>query len=302
MATDHHLEPHAPGPAPRGHAARLAAATPPEAFFVGSAVFHYLGPAFAVLLFARVDVLGVAWLRIAAAAAVFALWRRPWRGLRELDREGRRTLLAWGTVLAVMNCCFYEAIDRLPLATVAAVEFLGVIVVAAIGLRSRRNLLALVLAAGGVYVLTGVRFEGAPLGVAFALANAALFALYIVIGHRVSRQPRMGGVDGLAGAMLIAAVVVTLPAGWAAVPAFGDPVALAAGVGVGISSSVIPYVCDQLAMARLARQTYALLVALLPATATVIGFLVLAQLPTAAELVGLGLVVAGVAVHREPAP
>ena len=87
-----------------------------------------------------------------------------------------------------MNCFFYEAIDRLPLATVAAIEFLGVIVVAAVGLRSARNLLALVLAAAGVYVLTGVRFAGAPLGVAFALANAALFALYIVIGHRVSRR------------------------------------------------------------------------------------------------------------------
>ena len=59
-----------------------AQALPPQAYFVGSAVFHYLGPAFAVLLFARVDVLGVAWLRIAAAAAVFALWRRPWRGVR----------------------------------------------------------------------------------------------------------------------------------------------------------------------------------------------------------------------------
>src|SRR5689334_24727856 len=80
---------------------------PPQAYFVVSAVFHYLGPAFAVLLFARVDVLGVAWLRIAAAAAVFALWRRPGRVFRALDRDGRGLLLAWGAVLAVMNCCFY---------------------------------------------------------------------------------------------------------------------------------------------------------------------------------------------------
>jgi inner membrane transporter RhtA len=286
---------------PETRAARLAATAPPESFFVGSAVFHYLGPAFAVLLFARVDVLGVAWLRIAAAAAVFAAWRRPWRGMRALDRDGRRLLAAWGAVLAVMNCCFYEAIDRLPLATVAAIEFLGVIVVAAVGLRSPRNLLALVLASAGVYALTGVRFAGAPLGVAFALANAALFALYIVIGHRVSRRASMGGVDGLAAAMLAAAFVVTPLAGWTAAPALADPVAVAAGIGVGVSSSVIPYVCDQLAMARLARQTYALLVSLLPATATVIGLVVLAQLPTPVELAGLALVVAGVAVHREPA-
>src|SRR3954451_1364737 len=108
--------------------------------FVVSAVFHYLGPAFAVLLFARVEVLGVAWLRIAAAAVVFALWRRPWHLLRD------RNVLAGGLVLAVMNCCFYSAIARLPLATVASIEFLPVIVLAAIGARTRRNFAALLLA------------------------------------------------------------------------------------------------------------------------------------------------------------
>src|SRR3954471_16776198 len=109
---------------------------PPHAYFVGSAVFHYLGPAFAVLLFARVDVLGVAWLRIASAAVVLGLWRRPWRSFATLDRAGRWLLLGWGAVLAVMNCCFYLAIDRLPLGTVAAIEFLPVIVLAALGART----------------------------------------------------------------------------------------------------------------------------------------------------------------------
>src|SRR5216683_6230496 len=66
---------------------------PPQSFFLVSAVFHYLGPSFAVLLFARLDVLGVAWLRIASAAVVFGLWRRPWRLARRLNPEGRRTLL-----------------------------------------------------------------------------------------------------------------------------------------------------------------------------------------------------------------
>src|SRR5918999_4749843 len=129
-----------------------AAKVPPHIYFIVSAVFHYLGPAFAVLLFARVDVLGVAWLRIAAAAVVFALWRRPWRAFAKLDREGRRLLLAWGTVLAVMNACFYVAIDRLPLGTVAAIEFLPVIALAAFGARSARNVAALALAVPGVYL------------------------------------------------------------------------------------------------------------------------------------------------------
>ena len=267
---------------------------PPHAYFGGSAVFHYLGPSFAVLLFARVDVLGVAWLRIASAALVFALWRRPWRRVRP-----GRELVALGAVFATMNACFYEAIDRLPLATVAAIEFIGPIALAVIAVRTGRNVAAVVAAAAGVYLLTHVRFAGQPVGIAFAFANAALFTAYIVVAHRVSRASR---VDGLAAAMLIAFVLVS-PLGLAdAAHAFGDPVAIGAGIGVGISSSVIPYVFDQLAMARLARETYALFVALLPATATLIGVVVLRQLPSAVDLAGIACVMAGVAIHREKPP
>ena len=273
---------------------------PPHLYFVVSAIFHYLGPAFAVLLFARVEVLGVAWLRIASAALVFALWRRAWRIWHDLPRDGRILLLQWGAVLALMNCCFYIAIDRLPLGTVAAIEFLPVVLLAALGARSRRNGLALALAVAGVYMLTGVHLEGEAVGLVFAFANAALFALYIVLGHRVAQRGASGGIDGLGASMLIALVVVTPLAGWAAAPAITDPIALLAGVGVGISSSVIPYVSDQLAMRRLARATYALMVSLLPATAAVIGVIVLGQIPTAADVAGVSLVVVGVALHRAP--
>src|ERR1700747_984177 len=96
---------------------------PPQTYFVGSAVFHYLGPAFAVLLFARVSPLGVAWLRIATAALVLGLWRRPLRGFGGVRPRELTTLATLGAVLAVMNACFYLAIDRLPLGTVAAIEF-----------------------------------------------------------------------------------------------------------------------------------------------------------------------------------
>jgi inner membrane transporter RhtA len=272
---------------------------PPHLYFVVSAIFHYLGPAFAVLLFARVDVLGVAWLRIASAALVFALWRRPWRAFARLDSPGRRLLLGWGTVLALMNACFYVAIDRLPLGTVAAIEFLPVIALAALGARSLRNVAALALAVPGVYLLTGVQLEGEPLGVTLAFANAVLFAAYIVLAHRVARHGGLSGIDGLAASMLIAAVVVTPIGGWEVLPALTDPVALLAGVGVGLCSSVIPYVSDQLAMRRLPRATYALMVSLLPATATVIGIAVLAQIPSWMEVAGVALVIAGVAMHRQ---
>jgi inner membrane transporter RhtA len=269
-------------------------------FFLISAVFHYLGPAFAVLLFARIDVLGVAWLRIASAAVIFAALRRPWRAFLAQDRSGRRLLLAWGGVLAVMNACFYTSIDRLPLGTVAAIEFLPVILLAALGARSVRNAAALALAVPGVYLLTDVRLTTQPLGLVFAFANAILFALYIVLADRVAKRPQIGGIDGLAASMVIAAVVITPIGGWAALPALNDPVGLLAGIGVGISSSVIPYVTDQLALARLSRATYALMVSLLPATAVVIGIVILTQIPTALETIGVALVVAGVALHRDP--
>jgi inner membrane transporter RhtA len=269
--------------------ARIAAA-PPAAYFVVSAVFHYLGPSFAVLLFARVDPLGVAWLRVASAGAAFALWRRPWHAVR------RRLVVALGLVLAVMNACFYLAIDRLPLGTVAAIEFLPVIVLAALGVRTFGNLAALVLAVAGVYALVDVQLAGEPVGVVFAFANAILFAAYIVLAHRVART---SAIDGLAAAMLVATVAVT-PIGLAsAAPALLDPVAIVAGIVVGLTPSVIPYVFDQLAMARLSRAGYALMVSLLPATATVIGLVVLGQVPTPVEAAGVALVVLAMALRRE---
>jgi inner membrane transporter RhtA len=271
----------------------------PEAFFVVSAVFHYLGPSFAVLLFASVDVLGVAWLRIASAAVVFVIWRRPWRAIGRLDRDGRRSVVAWGVVLALMNCAFYLAIARVPLGTVAAIEFLPVIVLAAIGSRTGRNVGALGLAVVGVYLIPDVVLDGERLGMALAFANAALFAAYIALSHKVAQHGAAAGIDSLGLAMVVAAIAVTPFAGPAALPALGQPLALLAGIGVGISSSVIPYVTDQLAMARIRRSTYALLVSLLPATATVVGLVVLAQVPTVVELAGVGLVVIAVGLHRD---
>ena len=281
-------------------AAGVAASAPPATFFVGSAVFHYLGPAFAVLLFARLDVLGVAWLRIASAAVIFALWRKPWRRIRMLDRPGVMLLLALGTVLGVMNCVFYLAIDRLPLGTVAAIEFVGPIVLAVVGARSLRNALALTLAVPGVYILTGLELAGEPLGIAFAFANAALFMLYIILGHRLARRSAMGGIDGLAVAMAIALVVATRSAvgSRSGVHGSGRP-----GSRRRSRSHVVrDPVCLRPARdgphapldVRVAPRTP-------PGDGDRLGVIVLAQIPTAVEIVGVALIVLGVAVHRERA-
>jgi inner membrane transporter RhtA len=280
---------------PHPDIAAVANRVPPHAWFVVSAVFHYLGPSFAVMLFERIEPLGVAWLRIASAAVVFAVWRRPWRYFGGLSPAERRIVIALGVVLAGMNALFYLAIQKLPLATVGAIEFLGPIGLAAFGLRSARNVVAMLTAVIGVCILTDVRMTGAPLGYVFAFANCALFVTYIVMGHRISGD---GGIDRLGISMLIA-TVAAFPVGIGdAAPALIDPGLLLAGIGVGVSSSVIPYVTDQLAMARLPRATFALLLSILPATATAIGFLVLRQAPTIPELAGIALVIVGVALHR----
>lgn len=279
---------------------RLTDRIPPLSFFFVSAVCHYLGPSLAVLLFASLPVLGVAWLRIASAALVFALWRRSWRLLRQ-PWPRLWPLLALGGVLGLMNACFYLAIARLPLGTVGAIEFLGPIALAALGARTLRNFTALALAVGGVWLLTDVRLGGQPLGFALAFANCALFLLYILLGHRIARDGGAAGIDRLGAAMLVALVVITPLGLRGALPAFTRPALLLAGIGVGICSSVIPYICDQLAMARLPQATFALLLSLLPASATLIGLVVLRQVPALLEVAGILLVAGGVALHRQAA-
>ncbi len=294
-----------------GRFGRAVDRLPPTSYFVVSAVFHYLGPSLAVLLFVHVEALGVAWLRIASAAVVFAIWRRPWRIWLGASRGQRLVFVGLGAVLALMNSLFYLAVERLPLSTVGAVEFLGIVVLAAVGARTRRNIAALIVAVAGVAVLTNVRLSGEPWGFVFAFANCLCFVAYVILGHRIASTAgparsvgkpagvSMSGIDQLGLSMLIAAVVATPFTAGAAAPAFTHPAWLAWGIGVGICSSVIPYVTDQLAMAKLPRATFALMLSLLPAVATIIGLLVLQQAPTMFDILGVALVIAGVALHHD---
>jgi inner membrane transporter RhtA len=271
---------------------------PPQAWFGVSAVFHYLGPSFAVLLFPAIGVLGVAWMRIASAALMFAPWTKPWRTLRNANARLRWLLIGVGACLAVMNSAFYLALERLPMSTVAAMEFIGTIGVALYGLRTARNFAALALAVAGVFLLLRVTWAVEPIGVLWAALNAALFVGYIVLGHQMSRSGASAGVERLGAAMAIAFLFV-MPIGFIeAVKALSSPMLVLAGFGVGFCSSVVPYVCDQLAMSRLPRATFALMLALLPAAATVIGIIVLAQIPSVQDVAGVLLVMIGVAVHK----
>ena len=280
---------------------RLADSLPPHVFFLISAVFHYLGPSFAVLLFGELSPQGVAWLRIASAALIFALWLPPWRVMAQAQPRTRRLILLLGIILAAMNICFYLAIARLPLATVAAIEFAATIMVALIGLRSARNFVALGLAVMGVFLLIGVELSDDVPGLCFAFANALLFAFYVVVGHAIARQGGASGIARLGAAMAIAFLFAS-PFGLSdVVKLVSAPLLILAGIGVGISSSVIPYICDQLAMARLPRASFALMLTLLPAIAVLTGALVLRQIPGPVDLAGIFLVILGVGLHRPAA-
>jgi inner membrane transporter RhtA len=268
-------------------------AVPAPLLFVGGAVSQYAGAAVAVRSFDAVGAIGATTLRAVGAALVLGAWRRPWRS--PAVARARALVAAFGLALTAMNTAFYLAAERLPLGTAVAIEFLGPVAVAAAGTRSRRDLAALALAGGGVALLADVRWSGSPAGVAFALLAAALWAAYIVLGHRVAAAG--AGVDGLAAGTLLGALVL-LPIGAPAIaPALDRPGVIAAGLAVGLLSSVVPYVLDQVVLARMGRAPFALLLSLLPATATAVGLVALNQVPTAAEAAGIGLVVLGVAVR-----
>jgi inner membrane transporter RhtA len=272
--------------------------------FVLGAVSQYLGAAIAVSLFPAVPAASVAWARVLVGAVAMLAWRRPWR----VGWTRRRLLLAvvFGLVLAGMNIAFYLAVARLPLGTAVAIEFSGPVAVATLGARRPRDLVAVGLAVGGVLLLAGVSWSAAPAGVGWALAAAALWAGYIVLGARVSMagaelagaEPAGAtGVDSLAIGLAAGAVVFAPVLAAGAAPALHSPALAAACIGVGLLSTAVPYGIDQVVLRRLPAAVFALLQSLLPATAAAVGAVVLRQLPNPAELVGITAVVAAVAMR-----
>ena len=258
------------------------------------AVSQYLGAAVAAVLFDQLAPGGVALLRVLAAAAVIVALRRSWR--RRWQARELGLAAAFGVSLAAMNLCFYLAMDRLPLGNAVAIEFTGPVVVAALGARTLRSAGALVLAVAGVLVLAGVATDGTAPGVGFALLAGAFWSGYILLGHRVARSP--ASVDGLGLGMLAGAVAIS-PFGTAAVAgALGSPLVLALGLATGLLSNVIPYRIDQAVMRRVDPHRFALLQALLPVTATIVGLAALSQVPSGQEALGIGLVIAAIAAGR----
>ena len=284
-------------PDPTSPTARGGTAPHLVGLFVVNAVSQYAGASLAVRAFGAMPAAGVAWIRVLTGALVLGAWRRPWRELRGQERDALLLVVAFGIALAAMNLTFYLAIDRLPLGTTVAIEFIGPILVAAIAVRGLRNLAALLVAMAGVGMLSRISVSGSALGVGLALAAGLFWALYIVLAHQVARRGL--GTTGLAAAMAVGTVAIAPLAAAPAVESAGHGAVLLLAVGAGLLSSVIPYALDQVLLRRLSRGAFALLLSMLPATATVMGLVLLRQVPQPLEIVGIGLVVAAV-VLRTP--
>ncbi len=268
--------------------------TQPEALFVLSAIAQYIGAAIAVMLFDEVEPQTVAWFRlIGATIALLAVSRGWWRGW---TRDDLIAAGLFGIATALMNTFFYLAIDRVDLGKAVTIEFIGPIVVAAVATRSVRNAVALSFAVGGVVVLGGGELDGNTIGLLFILLASAMWAAYIVIGSKVARLDR--GVAGLGVGLAIGSVFITpIGAPWSG-PVWASPTLLALCLLVGVFSNAIGYGIDQFVMRRIPVRRFSVLLALLPVTALAVGWIALDQQPSAIELLGVALVLVGVAVQE----
>ncbi|MFE5327386.1 DMT family transporter [Embleya sp. NPDC056575] len=278
-------------PGPRGRAVLLVLA---------SACSIQFGAAFAARLFPQVGPAGAVTLRLVIAAALLLAFSRP--RVRGRSRGDWLVVAGLGVMFAGMNMCFYEAIDRLPLGPAVTLEFLGPLGLAVVLSRRLRDMVWIVLAAGGVLLLGGGGFGGLdPVGVVFILAAAACWAGYIVVASKISA--RFDGIEGLALGFVVAAVLVT-PLGVAtAGSALVEPKMLGLGACVALLSSALPYSFEMLAMKHLPPATFGLLASLEPAVAGMAGFLVLHQSLVLVQIAGIALVViasAGVTLAQSP--
>lgn len=267
---------------------------PPEALFVLSAVSQYVGASIAVTVFDEVAPRTVAWFRvIGAAVALLAISPGFWRGWSRRDLAGAAV---FGIATASMNLFFYLAIDHIDLGKSVAIEFLGPIAVAAVTTRSVRNGAALALAVVGVVTLGGVEIGDNTLGVVFILISSALWAAYIVFGSRVAQV--RSGVAGLGVGLAIGALAITPVGAPGSGPVWVSPTLLLLCCVTGVFSNAIGYGIDQYVLRRVPIRRFSVLLATLPVTAVFIGWIALGQRPSTLDLIGIALVLVGVAIQE----
>jgi inner membrane transporter RhtA len=256
-----------------------------------------LGTALATGLFEAVGPAGTVWLRFTAGGLIFLAMRRP--RLRGRPRRELLSGLALGAVTGAMSVLFLSAVARIPLGTTVAIEFVGPLAVS-VGSDRRVGRLALpVLALGGVLLLTEPWVAGAvdPVGVLLAAGAAAGWGLYIVLTAHVG--DRFEGLEGLSLTIPVAAITAAVVGVPQATAGSVTPLVLVAAAGLAILQPVLPFSLELLALRRLSKAAFGTLMALEPAIGLLIGAIVLAQMPTALQALGIALVVvAGIGAAR----
>ncbi len=254
-----------------------------------------LGAAFSTNLFASIGPGGTAWLRLTMGAAIFLAIKRP--TLRGVPRHDLLIVLALGVATGVLTTAFLSAVDRIPLGTAVAIEFLGPLGVAVARSHDRRLLVWPALALAGVLLLTEPwRGDIDLVGVAFAALSAVCWATYIVLTQQVG--DRFSGLEGLSITIPVAActaALVGVPQAWGHI----TWQVLAAALGLALLLPVIPFSLELIALRRLTTAAFGTLMALEPAIGVAAGVVILGQVPHALQVVGVVLVVtAGVGAER----
>ena len=253
-----------------------------------------VGLAASIGLMDQLGAAGVAWLRLTWAAVLLLVLVRPRRSA--FSRSSLTTCVALGVVTAGITMLFMAAVERLPLGTASALEFLGPLGVAVARGRGTARVWALVAAAGVLLLTEPWHGVADPLGVAFALGAAGCWAAYILLTQRVGDE--LTGLNGLAISMPVAAIVATAFAGPAVLTALTPEIVLA-GLGLALLLPVIPFALELSALRRLTTAAFGTLMCLEPAVALVVGLLLLGQVPGWVPVAGIGLVVlAGIGAER----
>jgi inner membrane transporter RhtA len=263
----------------------------PASGILAAMVSQYLGAAIAKQLFPLVGSEGVTALRVGLSALVLVLAFRPWRAT--LTRRGAADIAVYGFMLGCMNLLIYHAFERIPIGIAVAIEVTGPLAVVVASSRRWRDLGWVASAILGLALLLPLRTGSAaldPYGVAFALGAAFCWAMYIVFGKRAST---LDGGQGVAWGML-AASLFTVPVGIVhAGAALLQPGVLGGGLAVALLSSALPYSLEMMALRRLPRRVFGILVSSSPAVGALAGFAVLGEQLTALQWLAVVLVMAG---------
>jgi inner membrane transporter RhtA len=260
----------------------------PALAIAAAMVSTYAGAAFAKHLFPLVGAEGVVALRVGLSALLLAAFTRPWRALP--SRADIPNLLLYGLTLGCMNLLIYRAFSRIPIGVAVSIEVMGPLAVVLLSSRRARDFIWVACAGFGLWLLLPLRAASAaldPAGIAYAAGAAFCWAMYIVFGKRASQS---GGSATVAWGMLAAsAFIVPIGAAYAG-SALLSPFVLAAGLAVAVLSSAAPYTLEMIALRKLPRRVFGVLVSSSPAVAALAGFVVLGERLASDQWLGICLV------------